>query len=804
MNVNRLGDTVLHLQGVARYSGNHHFDATRANRTVQIAIRVLDHAFLGQQWNPARDRQVLTEIKQSIDIIKRNQQDFFQSSDLSLLEEKVEMVFQYGMIKTIFNAQGVHSTLSENLVVPFHYLFNLLTKRFADFIRKEVYHGWSKKIKNEDIKQVVEQEYLAKYNNWYQREIGRADTPDRRNQVQDIFADELAHMQNQVNNNARVQAVRGLERKAEETRELFAAIGGERIQLKTSDGVKLDATYLSCNEFKLALKAQNGQKVSFNFPNGGTLSGISLDPDNEPINQGLIAKLHQLGLLSSLHKPGSGYGLLYDVLHRKYTIVSKEDLQNQSRIQSLVYDSNLEAYVFAQPPFAINYAPIPTSDDEWQYIRQLGGRKQEIYIKGEKTPIPAFSTLSALRHNPDGYVSIKIPNGAGHFFRATYYLDQDKAEELIRAGILKREGTAYHWTNVNDISVREPLNPYQWKIKKDGVAILSSGNAGVYEMHKAEALTLLMNGCDLMMLNLRGYGGSDGEPSVQGNYCDLEAAYQFIKHRCPGIPDTKIAAWALCLSGGVAAHLVEKHPWMNLFLNQTYAEFWNVMRGMLDQEVERFLRSYIYQAEDQSRLRQAIKACLLPLISAAVRLVAPNYNVKNRLAKIKGQVCIMQATEDSLMTREETRQMRAAVGVASNNHRFVDIPGEHCTPWNQVVIYHDRQGREIVEDDYCWVSFDDTHPIFIPNDDLDTNGSWRLTTGNGMVYSFSADPQDPDHVIVEFNQNGMRMRRQLARNSISESVIPKFVVNLGLTPEYRGHDHVKQFLADARMGSPLI
>ncbi|CUI17379.1 Conserved hypothetical protein [Candidatus Protochlamydia naegleriophila] len=803
MNLNRLGNTAHHLQAVARYSGDTRFDAARAHRSVQIAIRILDQAFLGRPWNPVRDRQALAAIKQSIETIKQNQNGFFQSSDLSLLEEKVEMVFQYGMIKTVFNAQATHSSLAKNLIAPFNYLCSLVTKRFADFIRKEVYRGWSEKVKNADIKQIVEQEYIAKYNNWYQREMEQADTQDRRNHVQDILADEMAQLQNQVNNNARVQAVQQLERKAEETRELFAAIGGERIQLKTSDGVKLDATYLSCNEFKLALNAQNGQKVSFGFENG-TFSGISLDPDNEQVNQCLIAKLYQLGLLASLHKPGSGYGLLYDGIHGKYVIVSKEELQNWSRRQALNFDSNLQAYVFAREPLASAYAPIPTSDDEWQRIQQWGGRKQEICIKGEKMPVPAFSTLPALRHNPDGYVSLKIPNGAGHFSRATYYIDQDKAEELVRAGVLKKVGAAYHWTRVDDISAREPRNSHNWKIKNNGVAILSSGNAGVYEMHKAEALSLLMNGCDLMMLNLRGYGGSEGEPSVQGNYCDLEAAYQFIKHRSPGIPDAKIAAWALCLSGGVAAHLVEQHPWMNLFLNQTYAEFWNILKEMLDEEVEKFLRKYIYREEEQSKLRQVIKTCLLPLISAAVRLVAPNYNVKNRLSKIKGQVCIMQATDDSLMTAEETKQMRDAIGGARTNHRFVDIPGEHCTPWNQVVIYHNRQGREVSESDYSWISFDGTHSIFIPNHALDSNRSWHLTAANGRTCSFSPDPQDPSKVIAEFDQNGTITRMQLARNKISEEVIPQFIVNLDLTPEYRGHDHVKQFLSDARMGSPII
>lgn len=804
---NRLQRAAHNLEQLAKYSGQKTFDSTKANRTVQIALRVLENKFLGHQWNPQTHKDIIEKMRKSVATIKNNQGAFFQNSQLGLLQEEIDMLIREGMIKKVFHADPVSSSLSAHLQAPFRYIFHLLTKRVAHAIRSQIYRGWSQKIKNKTIKELVEKDYQARYKNWYESAKAKAHSTHQLNKVQDIFNDELAHLQSAVEKNPQVKEIAELEKKAEETRKLFMDIGGERIQLKTSDGVNLDATYLSANEFKHALKEQNGQKVAYTFPSDIHLSGISVDPDHWT-NSSLIDKLKRLGLLSDQDKPGSGYGLLYDHIAKQHVIASKESLQKLSHTGCIQYDGKEGLYKFAINPYPPQYSPIFVAEDFKQMVLANGGRLQEIFIKGEKEPIPAFSHISPLIPCPADFVALNIPDKKGGFRKGTYYIQKDKADELERMGYLKTQNGKYVWAHPQEVSADIPKNFNDWNLQREGVAILSSGNAGVYEMHKGEALSLLMNGCDVMMLNLRGYGGSEGEPSVEGNYLDLEAAYQFVKHQRKGIPDSKITAWALCLSGGMAAHLAEKHPYINLFLNQTYAEFWNIARSTIEEGLDDFLRKHIHSTSDRSQLRNAIKKCLFPIIAGAARLVTPNYNVKDRLSKVKGKICVMEATDDTLMTGAETDQMIAAIKGKKVNCQFVNIPGGHCTPWNQVAIYHNRwTGKEVRPEDFVWASLDGVNPIFISLADLQRG--WSFTTSDGTNYEFVMNNREDPRSSVILNTYPPGANRPTASNVITtyemtEKEIPRWVADLKLDPEFRGHHHVEKFLANAHLGSPLI
>jgi pimeloyl-ACP methyl ester carboxylesterase len=804
---NRLQQAANNLEQLAKYSGQKTFDSTKANRTVQIALRVLENKFLGHQWNPQTHKDIIERMRKSVATIKNNQHAFFQNSQLGLLEEEIDMLIREGMIKKVFHADPISSSLSEHLQAPFRYIFNFLTKRVAHAIRSQIYRGWSQKIKNKKIKELVEKDYQARYKNWYESAKAKAHSTQQLNKVQDIFNDELAHLQSVVERNPQVQEIAELEKKAEETRKLFMDIGGERIQLKTADGVNLDATYLSTNEFKHALQEQNGQQVNYTFSKDIHLSGISINPDHWT-NSSLIEKLKRLGLLSDQEKPGSGYALLYDHIAKRSVIASKESLQKLSHTGYIQYDGNEGVYKFAINPYPPQYSPISVAEDFKRQILANGGRLQELFIKGEKAPIPAFSHAQPLVSCPAGFVALNIPDQKGGFRKGTYYIQKDKAEELERTGHLKIQNEKYLWVRPQNVYAAVPKNFNEWNLQQEGVAILSSGNAGVYEMHKGEALSLLMKGCDVMMLNLRGYGGSEGEPSVEGNYHDLEAAYQFVKHHRKGIPDSKITAWALCLSGGMAAHLAEKHPYINLFLNQTYAEFWNIARSTIEEELDHFLRKHIHCTSDRSQLRNAIKKCLFPIIAGAIKLVTPNYNVKDRLSKVKGKICVMQATDDTLMTRAETEQMKAAIKGKRVNCQFVDIPGGHCTPWNQVVIYHNRwTGEEVRPEDFVWTSLDGVNPIFIPIADL--HRGWSFTALDGTSYEFLMNnPEDPQAPLI-LNTYPPGAKRPtsstfITTDEVTEKELPRWVADLKLEPEFRGHHYVEKFLADTHLGSPLI
>jgi pimeloyl-ACP methyl ester carboxylesterase len=806
----RLERATQYLEKVAAHSQSKAFDSEKAHRCVLNVQRILENEYVGREWNPDTDqKKTIERIQKSIKIIHNNQEDFYSKNQLDILDKEIEDLFKIGTIKKIFKADHVGQSLAKNLQAPFRAILHFLTKRIAKSIRLQVYHGWSRKIKDQKIKDLVQEEYKAKYANWYKAEKAAAHSLRKKQEIEEVYDDEMAHINRAVAEDSKVKNIDATEKKAEETRKLFMDIGGERIQLQTSDGVKLDSTYLSADEFRHALKNQGGKHVTYTSPHGREFSGISIKPNDKANQQLLINKLKKLGLLSDQDKPGSGYGLLYDEKRDRFVIMSKNDLQIMCRRGRLNFEEKEGLYKFVGKPYArTSQKPLETADDEKDRIEKFGGRFLEIHVKGEKEPIPAFSLAHA--KNQPGYIGLKIPSDKpGEFKSGTYYIQQTKADELVRAGSLTLVNGEYKWKNPKNVKATR-VDRHEWKLRQEGVAILSSGNAGVYEMHKGEALALLMNGCDVMMLNLRGYGDSEGEPTVEGSYQDLEAAYQYVKHHRKGIADSKITAWALCLSGGIAAHLAERHPYINLFLNQTYAELWDIVKPTIEDELDGFLKKYI-SPDDHNALRNAIKKCLLPIVLNAVKLVAPNYNVKDRLEKIKGKVCVMEATEDELMLPEETEKMRAAIKGKNVDCEFVDIPGGHCSPWNQVVIYKTRNKEEVMAENYVGVELDGKNLTYISKEDLRSSKKFEVTINGYTYYCRFENKEDPDsQVKVEVYKNDSHGRQHFNQNltlpafEITEKLIPDFVYKLELTPEFRGHHHVQEFIKRADLGTPLI
>jgi hypothetical protein len=470
-------------------------------------------------------------------------------------------------------------------------------------------------------------------------------------------------------------------------------------------------------------------------------------------------------------------------------IVNKPDLQNFSDQSQFFYDTQNRCYILRTTSLLRRaYSLIPLAQDEAVNIKQNGGQLQKLYIPGQSSPIPVFSKPFNQYH--EGFIAIKIPSDNRNF----YYLCSENVQDLIQQEILKQENGIYQWTNPHDIKTR-PSPDNEWKIQRNGVIILSSGNAGIYEMHKAEALSLLMNGTDVMMLNLRGYGGSEGTPDAEGSYIDLETAYQFVKYRCEGISDSKIVAWALCLSGGIAAHLAEKHPRINLFLNQTYASFWNILKEEIDKEITKYMKDHIFSSSEKSLLRNALKTTLSPLILAIIRLIAPNYKVKDRLTKIKGHICVMEASSDKLMTKEEGKQMREAIKDTEVLCDFVSIPGGHCTPWNQVVIYRNSNGELFSTNDYRWISINGKTFYFPFSQSSSINF-------NGQIYKIFPDCNNPENVKVQINnQPAVQILKQ---NHIEAHQHIEFAAIYHLKAEYIGVQHVKHFLSKANLGTSLI
>ncbi|KAF7215665.1 protein ABHD13 [Nothobranchius furzeri] len=86
------------------------------------------------------------------------------------------------------------------------------------------------------------------------------------------------------------------------------------------------------------------------------------------------------------------------------------------------------------------------------------------------------------------------------------------------------------------------------------------GNAGNIGHRVPNALLMLVNlKANVVLLDYRGYGKSEGEPSEDGLYLDAEATLDYIMSR-PDLDKTKVVLFGRSLGGAVAVHLASVNP----------------------------------------------------------------------------------------------------------------------------------------------------------------------------------------------------------------------------------------------------
>lgn len=691
--MNKLSAICDKLNGVAKYSSLN-FNEQKAKDCFNKSYKALYSVFSRHAWNPIIHQAQLEEIKNKLETVKKNQLSFSKTEEFTRLESAIQMIFNEGVVKEQFKATPYGVTLSQRLQAPFAALFRFLTKRISNAISIQIYQGWSQKIQDKKIKELVQKEFEEKYANWAKRE--KAKTTDKRDvkHINDRLADELGAIPQEIAKNEAVKKADAIKKKAKETRELFMDVAGKRVELTTADNVKLDATYLSAKEFKKTLQNNKCMRIGY--------------------------------------------------------------VVNNQNISALAFPGNCEAFMET-----LKKLNVVGEDSAYGIIQAV------IENNGDNVPV-----IASMQDILDGVAKGNIAYDNGEYtFKKNYKYTKEDIDD--------------------------------WEINHNGVAILSSGNRGVYEMHKGEALTLLMNGCDVMLLNLRGFGGSEGEPTEQGTYQDVEAAYQYVKKHRPNIRNDDIVAWSMCLSGGVAAHLAETHQGMHLFLNQTYANFWDLIKRQVHEGLNEFLRRNVYSRYEQSKLRKAIQFCLVPLAMAAIKRLSPNYDVKNRLPKIKGKICIIEAENDEIMTKAETQNMKAAIQGKNVDCSFVNIPGGHCTAWNKVVKFKNSNGASYDPQNYFLITTDQNKKMFV-DISLAQKPQGYLFNIDKQKYTAKARALDDGNYkisIKDANGSNIAISKIVP---VTSDVYPLFLKRFKLTANYIGLNSVKKFLDDAALGQPLI
>lgn len=129
-----------------------------------------------------------------------------------------------------------------------------------------------------------------------------------------------------------------------------------------------------------------------------------------------------------------------------------------------------------------------------------------------------------------------------------------------------------------------------WLPAKAGVPVKGTvlhlhGNGGNLSWHLGGSWWLPEQGYQVLMLDYRGYGQSEGEPSLPAIYQDIQAAFDWLG-QSPEVKDKPLVVLGQSIGGALAVHYLAEHPQQRerlkaLILDGTPASYRDVARHTL-------------------------------------------------------------------------------------------------------------------------------------------------------------------------------------------------------------------------------
>jgi len=102
------------------------------------------------------------------------------------------------------------------------------------------------------------------------------------------------------------------------------------------------------------------------------------------------------------------------------------------------------------------------------------------------------------------------------------------------------------------------------------VVLFCHGNAGNMSHRLDSILVFHRLGLSVLLFDYRGYGESGGQPTEEGMYLDVEAAWRFLTQGQSRFPPEKIILFGRSIGGAVATRLARSHTPGKLILESTF------------------------------------------------------------------------------------------------------------------------------------------------------------------------------------------------------------------------------------------
>lgn len=189
------------------------------------------------------------------------------------------------------------------------------------------------------------------------------------------------------------------------------------------------------------------------------------------------------------------------------------------------------------------------------------------------------------------------------------------------------------------------LRLHGWYLPQPGagkVLLFFHGNAGNIS-HRSDSLAIFHRlGLNVLIIDYRGYGRSEGSPDEAGLYRDAEAAWRYLTEQ-RGFAGGDVLLFGRSLGGAVAAHLASQVPAGGLILESTFSS-----------------------ARDFARLA-------FPLMSRAL-LMRYRFDTATALKSVSCPVLVLHSPQDEIMPFA----LGQAVYQAANPPKaFVELRGDH-------------------------------------------------------------------------------------------------------------------------------
>ncbi len=152
-----------------------------------------------------------------------------------------------------------------------------------------------------------------------------------------------------------------------------------------------------------------------------------------------------------------------------------------------------------------------------------------------------------------------------------------------RAGLEYRDVTL---TTADGVRLRAWWLPAKKGVPVKGTVLYLHGNGGNLSWHLGGTWWLPAEGYQVLMLDYRGYGQSEGQPGLPEVYRDIDAAFAWLD-QAPEVKGTERVLLGQSLGGALAIHYLAEHPqrqgqFKALVFDGVPASYRGIARHMLD------------------------------------------------------------------------------------------------------------------------------------------------------------------------------------------------------------------------------